>query len=314
MCSHNDLSTYKPQTIALPAECGYACSCACAHACGCTRYARGYACGDACGNAFDAVQVEGGSDLFLPQGAVGVFNLPSNWAVVQRTQAAAAAGSHGPAIDTETWIVMDLMDQGNLAAALRHGTAFSHEDGSLDLARLLRRAADVASGLAYLHSRSVCHGDMKWENVLLKSEPQDPDGFKAKIADFGLSRALAYGQSHLSTRRHGTVTHMPPEMLVAGKLTPAADVYSYGIMMWELVTRSLPFQGLHHGEIIHKVVTEDLRPGPWPALSAGLHLPADYIPLAEVCWARRVEDRPALTEVLQRLLAMLLEVEGYEGV
>lgn len=59
---------------------------------------------------------------------------------------------------------------------------------------LLRRAADVASGLAYLHSRTVCHGDLKWENVLLKSESQDPDGFMARIADFGLSRALAYGQ------------------------------------------------------------------------------------------------------------------------
>jgi serine/threonine protein kinase len=54
---------------------------------------------------------------------------------------------------------------------------------------------------------------------------------------------------------------MPPELLVAGKLTPAADVYSFGIMMWEMVSRTPPFHGLHHGEIIHKVVTQDLRPG-----------------------------------------------------
>jgi len=48
---------------------------------------------------------------------------------------------------------------------------------------------------------------------------------------------------------------------VAGKLTPAADVYSFGIMLWEMVSRTPPFAGLHHGEIIHKVVTQDLRPG-----------------------------------------------------
>ena len=48
---------------------------------------------------------------------------------------------------------------------------------------------------------------------------------------------------------------------MAGKLTPAADIYSFGIMMWEMVARSQPFAGLHHGEIIHRVVTEDLRPG-----------------------------------------------------
>jgi serine/threonine protein kinase len=60
--------------------------------------------------------------------------------------------------------------------------------------RLLRRAADVAAGVSYLHSRNVCHGDLKCENVLLRSEPADPDGCMAKVADFGLSRALAYGQ------------------------------------------------------------------------------------------------------------------------
>lgn len=54
---------------------------------------------------------------------------------------------------------------------------------------------------------------------------------------------------------------MPPELLVAGKLTPAADIYSFGIIMWELVANSMPFAGMMHGEIIHKVVTEDLRPG-----------------------------------------------------
>lgn len=61
-------------------------------------------------------------------------------------------------------------------------------------AALLRRAANVAAGLSYLHSRNVCHGDLKWENVLLQTESQDPEGVIAKIADFGLSRALAFGQ------------------------------------------------------------------------------------------------------------------------
>jgi serine/threonine protein kinase len=120
-------------------------------------------------------------------------------------------------------------------------------------ASLLRRCCDIAAGLSYLHQRNVCHGDLKLDNVLLRrvsmllcdscsfqtpaslptrphlvptlclhplhtphstTEPQDPDGLMAAVADFGLSRALAFGQSHLSTRRYGTVTHMPPELLV----------------------------------------------------------------------------------------------------
>jgi mitogen-activated protein kinase kinase kinase 11 len=95
---------------------------------------------------------------------------------------------------------------------------------------VLRRARDVALGLAHLHAQNICHGDLKCENVLLRSDTSDPEGVTAKVADFGLSRALAVGQSHLSTRRYGTVTHMPPELLSSGKLTVAADVYSFGIM------------------------------------------------------------------------------------
>ena len=84
--------------------------------------------------------------------------------------------------------------------------------------------------MSHLHTRNICHGDLKCENVLLRSDTSDPDGVTAKVADFGLSRALAAGQSHLSTRCYGTVTHMPPELLSSGKLTVAADVYSFGIM------------------------------------------------------------------------------------
>ncbi|KAF6258032.1 hypothetical protein COO60DRAFT_1693831 [Scenedesmus sp. NREL 46B-D3] len=233
------------------------------------------------------------------EGAVGVFTLPQDWAVAHTARQGQQLTSN---VDSETWIVMDLMNGGNLAAAVRHRSMFIDGDGSLSVVRLLRRAADVAAGVSYLHSRNVCHGDLKCENVLLRSEPQDPDGCMAKVADFGLSRALAYGQSHLSTRRYGTVTHMPPELLVAGKLTPAADVYSFGIMMWELVSRQLPFAGLHHGEVIHRVVTQDLRPGPWPGQA---RLPRGYVALGEACWARRAGDRPGMAQVLQALLGML---------
>jgi hypothetical protein len=71
--------------------------------------------------------------------------------------------------------------------------------------------------------------------------------------------------------------------------------------VWELASRQLPFAGLHHDEIIHKVVTQDLRPSPWPAAAA---LPPGYVALAEACWSRRVSDRPSMAQVLQALLDM----------
>jgi hypothetical protein len=107
-------------------------------------------------------------------------------------------------------------------------------------AGILRIARDVASGMAYLHSLSICHGDLKCENVLLARgvpEPVQPvqqDAVTAKISDFGLSRAMGSAVSHLSTNTVGTVTHMPPELLCSGQLRPAADVYSFGIMLWQV--------------------------------------------------------------------------------
>jgi hypothetical protein len=103
------------------------------------------------------------------------------------------------------------------------------------------------------------------------------------------------------------------------------------IAVWQFVTGEVPFQGLHHGEVIHRVVTQDLRPGPWPLLSessphnhvqataaasqAGdggmghrsaavtqmapsqsVWLHPNYIPLATSCWSRHAADRPSMPE------------------
>jgi serine/threonine protein kinase len=62
-----------------------------------------------------------------------------------------------------------------------------------------------------------------------------------QIADFGLTRAMAPSATHVSTASHGTVTHMPPELLMQGQLRPAADVYSFGIMgKWLKPLQKLP--------------------------------------------------------------------------
>ena len=75
-----------------------------------------------------------------------------------------------------------------------------------------------------------------------------------QVSDFGLSRVLD-GES-CYTKTYGTVTHMPPELMLNGCMTKAADVYSFGVLLWELYTGQRPWAGLRHAKIVVKVTLE----------------------------------------------------------
>ncbi|KAJ9516052.1 hypothetical protein QJQ45_024482, partial [Haematococcus lacustris] len=85
---------------------------------------------------------------------------------------------------------------------------------------------------AYVHSRNILHMDLKPENVLLKPEGS---GLVAKVADLGLSAVMGPNRTHLSQAWAGTPLYRAPEVALHGRASPAADVYSFGVMAWELL-------------------------------------------------------------------------------
>jgi serine/threonine-protein kinase len=129
----------------------------------------------------------------------------------------------------QPYCVMQLMSGSSLAKTLKaRGEPFAPDDA----ARLVQQ---VAEAVAYLHERGVLHCDLKPSNILI-----DHAG-KPSVADFGLARALGPdGGAALGRKLFGTIPYLPPEQ-VDGHVVRASDIYSLGVILFELLTGRLPF-------------------------------------------------------------------------
>ncbi|PNW70925.1 hypothetical protein CHLRE_17g739250v5 [Chlamydomonas reinhardtii] len=193
----------------------------------------------------------------------------------------------------ETWMIMEFCNKGGLTDAIERGWFRKrHSLFEVDYRALVLTAREVAAAMTYLHSRNILHGDLTGTNVLLTASDRDDRHFVAKVADFGLSRVLQ-GES-VTTRSYGTITHMAQELLVDGLLSKAADVYSFGVIVWEMYTGQRPFGGLTHGQILHVVSTGKQLP-------LGPTCPQPMREFLSQCLAPKPEARPTFTEIIPML-------------
>ncbi|KAL7600492.1 hypothetical protein Lser_V15G27039 [Lactuca serriola] len=131
-------------------------------------------------------------------------------------------------------LVYELVPNGSVESHL-HGV--DKQTGPLDWDARLKIALGAARGLAYLHEDSnprVIHRDFKASNVLLE------DDFTPKVSDFGLAREATEGSHHISTRVMGTFGYVAPEYAMTGHLLVKSDVYSYGVVLLELISGRKP--------------------------------------------------------------------------
>uniref|UniRef100_A0ACD5ZTV3 Uncharacterized protein n=1 Tax=Avena sativa TaxID=4498 RepID=A0ACD5ZTV3_AVESA len=186
--------------------------------------------------------------------------------------------------------VTEYMANGSLRQALqRHEKIF-------DRRRRLLIVMDVAFGMEYLHGKNIVHFDLKSDNLLVNL--RDPQRPICKVGDLGLSKVKC--QTLISGGVRGTLPWMAPELLNGSSnlVSEKVDVFSFGIVMWELLTGEEPYADLHYGAIIGGIVNNTLRP----------LVPESCDPqwrsLMEQCWSAEPSERPSFTEVVKRLRAM----------
>ncbi len=148
------------------------------------------------------------------------------------------------------FIVMELVDGEDLASIIRRG-------GALPPRQAARLAAEIARAIAAAHEHGFVHRDIKPGNVLVTR-----DG-RVKVADFGIARAIAEAQLTLPGTTLGSVHYFSPEQARGETAGPASDIYSLGIVLYELVTGKRPFEG----DTAAAIATARLT-GPVPSPSA----------------------------------------------
>jgi serine/threonine-protein kinase len=188
--------------------------------------------------------------------------------------------------DERPYIVMEYVDGRSVADLLKRGRGLPPE-------KAVPLLAQAVAGLEHAHQVGLVHRDMKPHNLLLRSR----DG-RLKIADFGIARALEETGITGTGSALGTAPYMAPEQLEGKDPTPATDVYSCGVVAWEMLTGHPPHQGASPSAI-----ARSRRKGRLPSLRRAAGVPPDLEALIRRCLRERPRDRFRDAGALRKALA-----------
>uniref|UniRef100_A0A6B2LBN8 Protein kinase domain-containing protein n=1 Tax=Arcella intermedia TaxID=1963864 RepID=A0A6B2LBN8_9EUKA len=185
----------------------------------------------------------------------------------------------------DLFIVTEFMANGSVRELL------DKKEVLLEPEHIKKMCIEACKGMAFLHSRKIIHRDLKTHNLLVDKY------WSVKVADFGLSRAM--GDTDGTMTACGTPSWAAPEVLRRDHYSYKADVYSFGICLWEMNTRKRPYSNLKPYQVVIAVATDGLRP------DIEGSIPSYFEKLIRVCW----NDVPAERPDFPKLREMFEEVK-----
>lgn len=168
---------------------------------------------------------------------------------------------------------------------------------------------DLAASIYHLHKQNppILHRDIKSSNLLLKDEVKSPESeISVKLSDFGFARIMENEASRMNMSTVGTPVWTAPEVLKGEKYGIECDIYSFGIVMWEVFSSKIPYldKKLNVNQIILQVCTNELR----PTLSELPNdMPKDAISLMKQCWNDNPRNRPNVGEIIE-IISKLMSI------
>ncbi|PNW86472.1 hypothetical protein CHLRE_02g087800v5 [Chlamydomonas reinhardtii] len=196
-------------------------------------------------------------------------------------------------VDWRLYIIQELADGGPLSKLYGRPDIWPAPSAT-QMVPVVAMALGIARALTHLHSKRIIHGDLSPNNVMLKHDSSEPSGYTIKVGDFGLSVMLPHNQSHLSNLRMGTMFYMCPAVILKGQVGPASDVFSLGVILWEL----------YHGRRAGVRTKEGPRYASiFPAFPPSC--PRAYVNITLNCLQRQPANRPTAEVVAEHLSALL---------
>ncbi len=193
---------------------------------------------------------------FLP---TGVVSTPEDISRFEQEAKAISALNH-PNIATihdideaggKKFLVLEFISGGTLKDKI---TRLSSEGKELTFAEVIDNGIQIAEGLAHAHKHHIIHRDMKSDNLMLTSEGT------VKITDFGLAKLRNSRELTRSGSTVGTVAYMAPEVIQGGEADARSDIFSLGIVLFQMVTGRTPFRGEHEAAVMYSIANEEPTP------------------------------------------------------